>query len=372
MNEESRMALGKINHLMIGGEALPGSLFDEFRQITDATVENMYGPTETTIWSTTESVNTTQGLVNIGAPIANTQVYVLDTKGAPCPVGVAGELFIGGDGVTRGYLNRDEMTAERFVENPFHGQRMYRTGDLVRWRADGKLDFLGRIDHQVKLRGYRIELGEIERQLEQQPSVQQAVVVTREDSPGDVRLVAYLIAQDAYDEGAVKNNLANVLPEFMVPAQFVLLNEFPLTPNKKVDRNALPAPKLAMDSIQVSDENLHQQDTVEAKISGIWKRVLGVERIGAKDSFFDLGGHSLLAVQAHREIREKCNVSKLAITDVFRFPTLNALAQRVRELTGEIETKRAKVVEAAGTATAETETLSRRREMRAKRRMARI
>ena len=162
MNEESRMALGRVKHLMIGGEALPGALVEEFGQITGAGIENMYGPTETTIWSTTETAGAGEDVVNIGTPIANTRVYVLDEAGAPCPVGVAGELHIGGAGVTRGYWQRDDLTAERFVENPFHGGRMYRTGDLVRWRADGKLDFLGRADTQVKLRGYRIELGEIE------------------------------------------------------------------------------------------------------------------------------------------------------------------------------------------------------------------
>ncbi|MCB1632840.1 MAG: AMP-binding protein, partial [Pseudomonadales bacterium] len=151
MNEEARMALSRVKHLMIGGEALPGALVEEFGQITAAGIENMYGPTETTIWSTTETASPAEGVVNVGTPIANTQVYVLDEALKPVPVGVPGELFIGGAGVTRGYWQREDLTAERFVENPFHAGRMYRTGDLVRWRADGKLDFLGRADHQVKL-----------------------------------------------------------------------------------------------------------------------------------------------------------------------------------------------------------------------------
>ncbi len=370
MNDEARMALGRVKHLMIGGEALPGSLVGEFGEITDATIENMYGPTETTIWSTTERAALGEGVVNIGKPIANTQVYVLDAAGAPCPVGVAGELFIGGAGVTRGYWQRDGLTAEQFVDNPFHGQRMYRTGDLVRWRADGKLDFLGRADHQVKLRGYRIELGEIESRLEEQPGVRQAVVMAREDTPGDMRLVAYVLAESGFDEAGVKKALAVNLPDFMIPSQFVRLDAFPLTPNKKVDRKMLPAPAQVMAPTQASEVKLHEAGSVEAKISAVWNHVLGVERIGAKDSFFDLGGHSLLAVQAHREIRELCGVPKLAITDIFRFPKLSALAQRVRELSDGGETPSPKPAKMPETEATQSDTVSRRREMRAKRRMA--
>ena len=371
MNEESRLALGRVKHLMIGGEALPGSLVEEFGEITGATIENMYGPTETTIWSTTERARPGAGTLGIGTPIANTRVYVLDQTGAPCPVGVAGELFIGGAGVARGYWQRDDLTAERFVDNPFHGGRMYRTGDLVRWRADGRLDFLGRSDHQVKLRGYRIELGEIESRLEQQTAVRQAVVLAREDSPGDMRLVAYLLAEAGFDEAQARSALAAELPDFMIPSQFVQLESFPLTPNRKVDRKALPAPRRALAPAQASEIKLHEAGSVEAQISGVWRHVLGVEAIGAKASFFDLGGHSLLAVQAHREIRELCAVPKLAITDIFRFPTLAALAQRVRELSGAAETPSPKPARPPEPETTQGDTMSRRRDMRARRRMAR-
>ncbi|KAA0920366.1 LLM class flavin-dependent oxidoreductase [Aquicoccus porphyridii] len=373
MNEEARLALGRVKHLMIGGEALSGALVDEFAQITDARIENMYGPTETTIWSTTESAQAGEGVVNIGTPIANTQVYVLDEAMQPVPVGVAGELWIGGAGVARGYWQREALTQERFVPNPFHGGqggRMYRTGDLVRWRADGRLEFLGRADNQVKLRGYRIELGEIETRLHEQPGIRQAVVMAREDNPGDTRLVAYLLSDGALDEAALRSALARDLPEFMVPAHFVRLDQFPLTPNRKVDRKALPAPMrgAAPEAAAAPDAG-----SVEGRIAGVWTHVLGVARIGARDSFFDLGGHSLLAVQAHREIRELCAVPKLAITDIFRFPTLEGLATRVRELVGDGPEPAAKPAPGKGSEPVMTESdmQSRRREMRAKRRMAR-
>jgi hypothetical protein len=244
---------------------------------------------------------------------------------------VAGELWIGGDGVTRGYWQRPDLTAERFKPDPFvmpdracpWGPRMYRTGDLVRWRADGKLDFLGRADHQVKLRGYRIELGEIEAVLEAQPGVSQAVVMAREDQPGDLRLVAYLVGQAG--EAALRPALAALLPEHMVPAHFVRLDTMPLTPNRKVDRKALPAPTAA----PVTEAFVAPETGIEAQLAVIWQRVLGVPKIGARDNFFALGGHSLLAVQAHREIRDQLGLTKLSITDIFRFPTLGALARHL-------------------------------------------
>ncbi|MBR9650561.1 MupA/Atu3671 family FMN-dependent luciferase-like monooxygenase [Thalassovita aquimarina] len=374
MNDEARTALNRIEHLMIGGEALPGALVGEFSEITRAGIENMYGPTETTIWSTTETAAPGDSVVNIGRPIANTQVYVLDDDLRPVPVGVPGELYIGGDGVTRGYWQRPELTAERFVADPFvkpettapGGARMYRTGDLVRWRADGKLDFLGRADHQVKLRGYRIELGEIEAVMTDHPHVTHAVVIAREDTPGAPRLVGYMTANGPVNEPALRKRLSDALPDFMVPAQFVTLDAFPLTPNKKVDRNALPAPEERQANVQ-STGFVAPTNSVERDIAAIWSRILGVQNIGSKDNFFELGGHSLLAVQAHREIREKLGAAKLGITDIFRFPVLSSLSERVSETLGRPRPEQAGP---APDTSARADAMSRRKEMRA-RRMAR-
>ncbi|KMK65643.1 MupA/Atu3671 family FMN-dependent luciferase-like monooxygenase [Puniceibacterium sp. IMCC21224] len=339
MNDEARFALSRVQHIMLGGEPLPGALVAEFAQMTNASLTNMYGPTETTIWSATEVAHATDGVVNIGLPIANTQLYVLDDAQQPVPLGVPGELWIGGEGVTRGYWNRADLTAERFVANPFHPGRMYRTGDLVRRRADGKIDFVGRVDHQVKLRGFRIELGEIEAVIEAQPGIRQAVVAAREDQPGDVRLVAYVTSDATVDETALKAAMGGSLPDYMLPSRILRLDAFPLTPNKKVDRGALPAPtaivvpkRVPRLSAPIANGAAHSDAAIEVQIAEIWSRVLGTSAITGRDNFFDLGGHSLLAVQTHRLIRDEIGARKLSITDIFRFPTLSGLAGRVAAL----------------------------------------
>ena len=369
MNDEARYALGKISHLMVGGEALPGTLVAEFAKVTKASVENMYGPTETTIWSSTERASAADAIVNIGTPIANTQLYVLDPHGELAPVGVPGELYIGGEGVARGYWRREDLTAERFVADPFAGggARMYRTGDLVRWRSDGKLDFIGRADHQVKIRGYRIELGEIEALIEGAPGVRQAVVVVREDTPGNPRLVAYLTGDAAVTEQELRERLGAALPDYMVPAHFVAVEAFPLTPNKKVDRKALPAPDASGDARR-SEGFVAPENDIEKEIATIWKRILGVREVGSKDSFFALGGHSLLAVQAHREIRDTLGATKLTITDIFRFPTLSALAAHLDDRPKGPEATGVDPVKLAERAQARSEAMSKRREMRSARR----
>lgn len=323
MNDDSRLALAGVKTLLLGGEALPGALVEDLRKAGGARILNMYGPTETTIWSSVEVVGAAEATVNIGTALANQQLYVLDSAGQPVPPGVEGELWIGGEGVTRGYWQRADLTAEWFADNPFHPGRMYRTGDLVRQRDDGKLDFLGRTDHQVKLRGYRIELGEIEAVLERQPGVTQAVVMAREDTPGDLRLVAYITG--AAHDASLRASLALELPDHMIPAHFVTLSAMPLTPNRKVDRKALLPPT----SAPMVAEFIAPVSTVAADLAVIWARVLGVAKVGAKDNFFALGGHSLLAVQAHREIRDKMGAAKVSITDIFRFPVLEVLAAHI-------------------------------------------
>jgi natural product biosynthesis luciferase-like monooxygenase protein len=351
----ARSALGRVKNIMIGGEALPGQLARELSGITGRPIQNMYGPTETTIWSSTERTTGDETVVNIGLPIANTSFYVLDDAQRPVPVGVPGELWIGGDGVAREYWQRPDLTAERFRPDPFApsaGGRMYRTGDLVKWRPDGRIDFLGRADNQLKIRGYRIELGEIEATLEMQDGIRQAVVVAREDNPGDVRLVAYCLADGRISADALRSSLSAKLPEFMVPAHFVQLDAFPLTPNKKVDRKALPAPAAVAAPVAAPAATPAREPekavapqparpaaapaaqttpagNVEEQIAAVWKRILGVPTVTAKDNFFALGGHSLLAVQAHRELKAVLGSSKLSITDIFRFPTLGALANHI-------------------------------------------
>ena len=358
MNDEARTALGGLKHLMVGGEAFPGALAKALREATSASITNMYGPTETTIWSSTEAAEPGEGTVAIGTPIANTQLYVLDERRQPVPVGVPGELYIGGDGVTRGYWKREDLTAERFVADPFRGgeARMYRTGDEVRWREDGHLEFLGRMDHQVKLLGYRIELGEIEARLRLHDSVREAVVIAREDTPGDKRLVGYLVTDGTFDAAALKAHLGETLPDFMVPAHLVKMDRFPLTPNKKIDRKALPRPEAA---VTRAEEHVAPAGEVEEKIAGVWKRILGLSEVGTRDNFFELGGHSLLAVQAHREIAEATG-AKLTVTDIFRFPTIQALADHLEGDGGGNEA----LQKSADRAAARRQALGRRRVLR--------
>ncbi|MEJ6404880.1 MupA/Atu3671 family FMN-dependent luciferase-like monooxygenase [Yoonia sp. 2307UL14-13] len=371
INEDASRALSQVKHLMIGGEALSGSLVAELNSFTKATVENMYGPTETTIWSTTQTASADDGIVNIGKPIANTQIYVLDENRQPCPVGVPGELYIAGDGVTRGYWERPELTAERFLPDPFAttdkpNPRMYRTGDLVRWREDGRVDFLGRTDHQVKVRGYRIELGEIETRLETAPEVTQAVVIAREDTPGDVRLVAYMTTSGATNDDALRQRLAVDLPAYMIPAHFITLDRFPLTPNKKVDRKALPAPakKPVTKPVQTRPSPAAPASADIGKgIADIWSSILGVPEIKPDDNFFALGGHSLLAVQAHRQMRDDLGLQTLTITDIFRFPTLGGLIKHL----GVTAAPEKATTQEADKGPSRSDAMARRREMRARR-----
>jgi natural product biosynthesis luciferase-like monooxygenase protein len=329
-NDEDRSALHLVRHMFLGGEALQGALLGDLRQATSATIENMYGPTETTIWSSTGPAMPTGGNVPLGTPIANTQLYVLDGKLRPQPTGLPGELYIGGDGVTRGYYGREDLTRERFLVNPFiEGGRIYRTGDLVRIGHEGALHFMGRADFQVKVRGYRIELGEIENCLGLHAGVGQSVVVAREDVPNDVRIVAYVRFKGSkVPDEELRTHLRQTLPDFMVPAHFVAMDQFPLTPNAKVDRKALPSPDAGAQA-QPAQEFIAPDSEVEKQIAEVFKRILGIERVGLNDNFFGLGGHSLLAVQAHRAIKEHVTPA-LKITDIYRFPTVAGLAGHLR------------------------------------------
>ncbi|MBW8852646.1 MAG: amino acid adenylation domain-containing protein [Xanthomonadales bacterium] len=312
--------------MLCGGEALPRELADRLLAC-GAALWNVYGPTETTVWSTLERVTAGDGPVPIGHPIANTEVYVVDKAMRPMPAGLPGELLIGGLGVALDYLDRPELTAEKFVDDPFGprpGGRLYRTGDLARWRRDGRLEALGRIDHQVKLRGFRIELGEIESVLLQGEAVAQAVVVCREDRPGDKRLVAYLVpASAAADVTALRNRLRERLPDYMLPAAFVGLDRLPLTPNGKVDRRALPAPEA--DAFGAADETAPRNPEEETLVA-LWAEILGRPKIGIHDNFFDLGGHSLLATQLVARMQAALGPD-ITLRMVFEAPTVAGFSE---------------------------------------------
>jgi amino acid adenylation domain-containing protein len=320
-------ALGGLERLFLGGEALPAELAEQLRVVLPDGLVNLYGPTETTVWSTTHAVDA-DGPVPIGRPIANTRVYVLDGGLRPQPVGLPGELCIGGAGVARGYLGRAGLTAERFVPDPFGsdaGARLYRTGDRARWRAEGVLEYLGRMDHQVKIRGFRIEPGEVEAVLRRHPGVRECAVIVREDHPGDPRLVAY-VAGDA-EPDAFRAHLRRRLPEYMVPAAFVPVDTLPLTPNGKLDRRALPAPEY----VDVRERYVAPRTDAETAMAAIWAEVLGREQVGVHDNFFALGGHSLLAMRIISRVRAEFGV-ELAVRVLFESPTVAGAAEQVEAM----------------------------------------
>lgn len=308
--------------VLVGGEALPSGLLQALQDL-HCSVTNLYGPTETTIWSAAAFLEEgLKGVPPIGKPIWNTQVYVLDNGLQPVPPGVVGELYIAGTGLARGYFHRPDLTAERFVADPYGppGTRMYRTGDQARWRADGSLDYIGRADHQIKIRGFRIELGEIDAVLANHPHIEQAAVVVREDQPGDKRLAAYVVADAAIDTAELRRYMGASLPDYMVPAAFVEMDELPLTPNGKLDRKALPAPDF---STSVSDRA--PRTPQEEILCDLFAEVLGLARVGIDDSFFELGGHSLLAARLMSRIREVMG-AELGIAKLFDEPTVAGLA----------------------------------------------
>lgn len=313
--------------IFCGGEALPRELAGKL--LAGSSLWNLYGPTETTIWSMIHQVHPGDPSILIGKPIANTQVYVLDKEMQPVPIGVPGELHIGGFGIARGYWNRPELIAEKFLPDPFGnepGGRLYQTGDTARFRSDGNIEFLGRQDYQVKVRGFRIELGEIEAALEQYPAIDQNVVIVREDMPGDKRLVAYIVAnqQSTPSVSELRSFLSQKLPEYMVPSAFVFLDALPRTPNGKVDRaNLLPPEKIRP---ELDEEFIAPRNAVEQIVADIWCELLRIERVGVMDNFFDLGGHSLLATQIISRVRDLFQI-ELPLRRIFEAPTIDGLAE---------------------------------------------
>ncbi|MFI0723473.1 amino acid adenylation domain-containing protein [Streptomyces sp. NPDC021224] len=316
---------------LVGGEALPLPLARDLRARVDR-LFNVYGPTETTIWSTCAELPPLPQAVGIGRPIANTRAYVLDPQGSPVPVGIPGELHLAGDGVAQGYLDRPELTAERFVPDPYGGGRMYRTGDLVAWTEDGELDFLGRLDHQVKIRGHRVELGEIESALLEHPAVAAAAVAVDTGQDGEPRLAGYLVAAAGAVPAAaeLRAHLGRTLPGAMVPQVFVTLPALPLTPNGKLDRRALPAPPAEAAAEPREPAAAPAGDPVEAELSAICSEVLGIPDIGSDEDLFDIGAHSLSFIQIAARIRKSFDVD-LDLEIFFDVTTVAGLAAAVKE-----------------------------------------
>ncbi len=347
MAQEVPTAFSGLRYLLFGGEvADPQSVRTVLEQGTPQHLLHMYGPTESTTfasWYEVQAVANDNGSIPIGRPITNTQIYVLDSNLKPVPIGVSGELYIGGDGLAQGYLNRPELTMERFVEHPFRGNgewgmedgeshptpRLYKTGDLARYRSDGNIEFLGRVDDQVKLRGFRIELGEIEAVLSQHPGVQ-ATIVLLHDVPSDKRLVAYLVSypQRVPTSSDLRRFLKSKLPAYMVPAAFVLLDALPLTANGKVDRQALRLFAPTMDRTELSQA---PQTTIEQTLATLWQQLLGQEPIGIHDNFFELGGHSLLATQLMSRVRDAFQL-EVPLRSLFETPTIAGLAATIETI----------------------------------------
>ncbi|MGA2354454.1 MAG: non-ribosomal peptide synthetase [Terriglobales bacterium] len=332
MVEQRLDDLRPLRQLLVGGDVLSVTHIRKAQDgLPGCRLINGYGPTEGTTFTCCHTITRedAQGTsIPIGKPISNTQVYLLDSTFQPVPLGEPGELCVAGDGLARGYLNQPELTAEKFVSHPFSDEldaRIYRTGDLARYRSDGTIEFLGRVDNQVKVSGFRIELGEIETVLMEHSNVQSAVVIARQDTPGEKKLAAYVVlrGQDG-DRNELRTFLQKKLPVYMVPSEFVVLNSLPLSPNGKVDRGALPAPQMVQ--AEVNKAPASPQTDLEQKIAAIWQRVLCLKQVSVDDNFFDLGGDSLQLLDAHAELQKIVN-SSLTIIDLFEYTTISALAK---------------------------------------------
>jgi amino acid adenylation domain-containing protein len=341
----------QLRRVMCSGEALPVSAVQRFYEVfSSAELHNLYGPTEAavdvTAWRCTTGFD--RPSVPIGSPIANCQMYALDAQLRPTPVGVAGELYIGGVQVGRGYLNRPDLTKERFVPDPFStkpGARLYKTGDLGRWLPDGTIEFLGRNDFQVKIRGFRIELGEIEAKLLLRPELREAVVIAHDELPGEQRLVAYLTSDTELSNELLRTHLSRLLPDYMVPSAFIRLPAMPLTPNGKLDRRALPAPEADSDAMRDYEE---PQGKLELQLAGIWARLLMRERVGRRENFFELGGHSLLTIRVVN--LAKAAGIEIGVAALYEYPTVAELAAHVEAANAEEAADGVVVVRAGGSA----------------------
>jgi len=329
---ETTSAMKLLRKLFLGGEALPPSLASQLQEALGAEIFNLYGPTETTVWSTTQKLTRSVGSVPIGKPIANTRTYIVDELGRLASIGAEGELCIGGAGVTRGYWQRPDLTAEKFVVNPFEPDqtgKMYRTGDLARYRENGDIEFIGRTDHQVKIRGVRIELGEIETLLSAHPAVQEAVVVARRDHADIPELAAYVVIKPGQNTGAqeLRVHARQKLPESMIPSVISFLGAMPLTPNGKTDRNAL----LNSNSHAIGESPKGGLATTELEgiIAELWQDALGLDVVGLEVNFFDLGANSLTVAEVATSLRQKLK-REIPLTDFFAHPTIAALAAHLR------------------------------------------
>ncbi len=320
-------ALGQI---IVAGEACPAELVHQWS--VGRRFFNAYGPTESTVCATVAQISDGSEKITIGRPISNTQIYILDKHLQPVPIGVPGELYIGGDGLARGYLNRPELTQEKFIPNPFSNslsERLYKTGDLARYLSDGNVEFLGRIDNQVKVRGFRIELGEIEAVLNTYPKIQQAVVIATEDIPSNKRLVAYVVSEDeSLRTHQLREFLKFKLPEYMVPSAFVILDTLPLTPNGKIDRKALPAPNI---DLTRSHEYVPPQNETEKQIAAVLQKVLQLEKVSIYDNFFELGANSLILVTINSKLQEILSI-ELPVIDMFTYPNIKTLSQHIAKV----------------------------------------
>src|SRR5690606_27342231 len=322
-----------IKTLLIGGDVLSDVFYDQLKNLKYIErIIHVYGPTETTIWSTSIDINSSEN-INIGKPIGNTSIYILDSALHLCAKGVVGELCIGGDGLARGYLNRADLTCEKFVPNPFvEGDRIYRTGDLARWLPDGNIEFIGRNDDQVKIRGYRIELGEIEHVLESQAFINQAVVLAKEAETGEAVIVCYIVSDSDLIIEVVRDVLSKSLPSYMLPSHYVQLSEMPLTSNGKVDKKSLLS--MEVEGLVSGVEYLAPRSEMEIEMVRIWEDLLEKEKVGLRDDFFVLGGHSLKAIRLINEYHKLFDV-RVELKDVFASSTIEGqsqlLASRVKK-----------------------------------------